>query len=483
MIRTTLLVSLGILSFGRLPIVSRTVAAGERTVAAEDRATTTGKRPPNIVLIIADDLGRECLGCYGGQSYPTPNIDALARRGVRYRCCYATPMCSPSRVMLLTGRRSDHNYVQWARWNQTDATIASVLAGAGYRTAMSGKWHLGGWPRPEQDAPAPSSGATESSSPVSRGIGPEIAGFERYATFDYETVVRESGIVGNQYWNTEVWIDGQRTRPDMRYAPELFRDYTLDFLDRAVGAAEPFFVYHSMVLAHRPFVPTPATLATTEQRIAKKGDVDHFPAMVSKIDDIVGDIVRRLEELGVADDTIVVFTSDNGTDNVHEAKTLRSRFLDRWVAGEKYLPSELGAAVPLIVAGPGVIPNAVMDSPVDFTDLLPTLGQIGHAKVPTNLDGESLWSQWQGGPTGHDGIASTWGVFEKTSRRYKDPRRFAKDFVFVVRDKSFRWQSDGQLFDVTSDPLGQRSLSPGQHPDVRRRMRLHLDRDRENAVW
>lgn len=184
---------------------------------------------PNIILIMADDLGRDCLGCYGGESYQTPNIDALAAAGTRFECCYSTPMCSPTRVMLMTGRYNFRNYTTWARMDFSEPTMARALKAAGYETAIFGKWHLGGW-----DA-AP--------------YGPTQVGFDQFATFDYEQVVREGGQIGNQFWLTKVWENGKNFRLE-GYGPAFYRQHALKFIrEHAEPEAKPFFLYYPLVLS------------------------------------------------------------------------------------------------------------------------------------------------------------------------------------------------------------------------------------------
>lgn len=414
--------------------------------------------PPNIVLILADDLGRECLECYGGESYPTPNLNRLAEEGTRFEACYATPMCSPTRVMLMTGRHSFRNYTEWGRMDLDQSTLATELKKAGYATAIFGKWHLGGW-----DA-AP--------------FGPTRVGFDRFATFDYEKVVREGGEIGNQYWSTEVWEDGRNFRLD-GYAPAYYHEHSIDFIRRHGGsenASQPFFLYYPLVHAHRPFVPDDETEASAADQTAKNGKLEHFPAMVTYIDKVVGEIIETLGSSGQLENTVVIFSSDNGTDNVNEAKELRSKYRGIKVPGGKYLPTDLGANVPLLVRGPGVRAGRVVSAPVDFSDLMPTFCEIAKMAPPKVTDGQSLWTMLQGGPeTSHDGLAITWGVFEHSSKKYKDPRTYRDELIHLVRDERWKLLSTGALFDLKSDWQETQPLPAETEPEAKKRLQAALD--------
>lgn len=422
--------------------------------------------PPNVIFILADDLGRETIECYGGESYRTPNLNRLAEEGTRFEACCATPMCSPTRCMLMTGRYNFRNYTQWARMDFNEPTLARQMKSGGYDTAVFGKWHLGGW-----DA-AP--------------YGPTVVGFDRYATWNYEIVVKETGKIGNQFWRTEVQEDGRSFRLD-GYGPAYYEKGTLDYIrDHAAEGAEPFFIYYALVHAHRPFVPGEHDEATNEERISGSGDLKWFPDMVTYIDDTVGRVLKTLEETGQLDDTVVFFSADNGTDNVSVAKELRSRYRGLDIPGGKYLPTEMGANVPFLVRGPGIPVGRVLKQPVDFTDVMPTLCAIPGVDAPEKTDGENLWPMLQGGPeNSHDGLAFTWGVYEHSSKKYKDPRAYAAELQHFVRDERWKLSSNGDLFDLENDWQELAPLSMGDQPEVRARLgkALAQKRSRGSKLW
>ncbi len=421
---------------------------------------------PNVIFILADDLGRETLECYGGESYSTPNLNRLAEEGSRFEACYATPMCSPTRCMLMTGRHNFRNYTQWARMDFDQPTLGRQMKRGGYDTAVFGKWHLGGWDGPP--------------------FGPNIIGFDRYVSWNYEVVVAEQGIAGNQFWKTEVQEDGRQFRLD-GYGPAYYEKAALDFI-RGHPAAEgkPFFIYYPLVHAHRPFVPGENDEATDQERIAKRGDPKWFPDMVAYIDGTVGKVLRVLEETGQLENTVVFFSADNGTDNVSEAKGLTSRWRGIEVEGGKYLPTELGANVPMLVRGPGVSAGRVLKKPVDFTDVMPTLCAIAEVEIPGETDGEDLWPMLQGGPEdNHDGLAFTWGVYEHSSKKYKDPRMYSGELQHFVRDERWKLSSNGDLFDLEQDWQELAPLDEGTQGEVRKRLGARLDalRGSEPKLW
>jgi arylsulfatase A len=423
--------------------------------------TVAWSRPANVIFILADDLGRETLGCYGGESYTTPNLDRLASEGTRFEACYATPMCSPTRCLLMTGRYNFRNYTEWARMDFSEPTLARHMKAGGYETAVFGKWHLGGW-----DAPP---------------FGPNVVGFDRYVSWNYEIVVKETGIVGNQFWKTEVQEDGRSFRLE-GYGPSYYEAAVVEFIRTHQAQSAPFFIYYSLVHAHRPFVPGEGDEATNEERIAKRGDAKWFPDMVSYIDATVGRIVAALEEADQLDETVIFFSADNGTDNVAEARELRSRYRGLDIPGGKYLPTEMGANVPLLVRGPGVQAGRVLSKPVDLADMMPTLCEIAGVDAPALTDGESLWPMLQGGPeSSHDGLAYTWGVYEHSSKKYKDPRTYADELLHFVRDERWKLSSGGDLFDLEMDWQEQSPLPPEEEPTVRGRLGAALEALRGNG--
>ena len=423
---------------------------------------------PNIVLVLVDDFGRELIGCLGGESYETPNIDRLAADGMTFDICYATPMCSPTRNMLLSGKYNFRNYTAWGEYRfDTEPTIAKLLKVVGYSTAVVGKWHLGGWDK------AP--------------FGPERAGFDRHCTFNYpEQLAEDERGVGNFFWNTQLWQDGERRRLGETYAPAAFRDYSLEFIEESAKTDAPFFLYYPMILAHRPFVPTDAGRETGVDHRGRRGDKANFAAMVSYVDATLGAIRETLQETGQAENTLLLFTADNGTDCVQEAKELRSQWRGESLKGGKYHPSELGANVPLFAVWPRKIEAGSRHTkPVDLTDIYPTACSLGGVNPLKGLDGYNLTGVLLGIEDSPRQYAYTWGVFERSSKKYKTPVEHRGELLHILRDERWKYQSDNTLYDLSKGwPQGE-PVPRGEHKDVRQRMRqaLRTLRQSEPKLW
>ncbi|TWU12569.1 Choline-sulfatase [Symmachiella macrocystis] len=407
---------------------------------AQGTAEENAVRPPNFLIILADDLGRELLDCYGGQSgYETPRINQLAADGMRFKHCYATPLCTPSRVEILTGRYSFRNYVAWGELEPGEITFANHLKDAGYATAFAGKWHLGGW----------------SSKPPRIAL----AGFDEFCSYDSVQLLADSKRgLGNRFWGGTINRNGQQTKLD-RYGPDVNCDFLVDFIRRHQDT--PFLAYYCLTPMHRPFHPTPehpdaptAGEDPPQAWMGSRGDAQNYAAMLRYTDKLIGRLLDTLQEQGIAENTVVIFTSDNGTDNKGEAKTIRTKFRDRMVSGGKYFPIELGVNVPLIVHWPHrTTPGRVSEELVDLTDVLPTIRELAGVKKDEDYptDGISLVPHLTGQAEHDKSFIYTWGNFDHSSKRYKAPANYAESFLHVVRDKNWKLYNDGRLFDLSHD--------------------------------
>ena len=429
-------------------------------------------RRPNIVLILVDDLGRECLGCYGGRSYQTPHLDQLAAEGMRFETCYATPLCATTRDLLLSGQYNFRSYYDWNEMDFDRSTLAHDLQQAGYATAAVGKWHRGGWSRTPK--------------------GPKAAGFDRYCSFNYPEMfqLQNEGRGGNCYWWTHLWQDDRRVEVKDQGTSDYLNEYAIEFIRKR--RKRPFFLYYAMNLVHRPFVATPNRVdaETFEQRTAKKGQVENFASMVAYLDTLVGRILDALKAEGLGENTIVIFTADNGTDNVAEASTLRSKFLGREVRGGKYYPTEMGANVPYLVRWPGVVKaGTVTRALTDFSDLRPTFCQLAGRARPEDLflDGQSLLPVFTESVT-HRPWIYTYGNYDRSSKKYKKPEQYPKGFTHYVRDERWKYGCDGRLFDLAADPFEEAPLSgqlTGEAAAARERLAEALEelRNTEPRRW
>ena len=273
---------------------------------------TKEQRPPNIVLIMADDMGYECLGCNGSTEYKTPNLDRLAAEGIRFDHCYSQPLCTPSRVKIMTGKYNYRNYEDFGYLNPNQQTFGNILQKAGYATCISGKWQLNGLNR---------------NNPNNQDVNrPYHFGFDEYCLWQlHHKNVKGAGRFADPLI-TQNGKDLPRD-PDA-YGPRIFADYILDFIDRK--ADQPFFVYYPMVLVHDPFVPTPDSPEWADTELRHKNDTAMFADMMAYTDKIIGELEAKLKEKGVWENTLFIFTADNGTH-----RTIRSSTLNGVVKGAK----------------------------------------------------------------------------------------------------------------------------------------------------
>lgn len=412
-------------------------------------------RQPNILLIMADDLGFETINCYGGTSYKTPHIDALAKSGVRFTHGFSTPLCSPSRVELMTGR-----YGFRTGWTsligrgagndyfdpKKETTFAHVLKSAGYATAIAGKWQLCDFPKHPNHL--------------------RECGFDKSLCWAWEI----DGQQTSRFWAPVLWDNGRlRKMPADKYGDDLFSDFLIEFMKQ--HRAVPFFAYYPMALVHGPHIAPPGSpRAITAQHAAAEGrirngknagkrnsplgkdddlinDPANFPDMVAYMDTIVGKLVAALDELGLRENTLVIFTGDNGTD-----KKITSMMGDIVVPGGKGSVTELGAHVPLIASWPAKTPAGKINSDlVQFCDILPTLAELAGAKLPsgTTIDGRSFAPQLRG----EKGRPRDW-VFTQLGRR-----KFARDQRYMLHE-------DGRLYDIPNDLFEKNDLSTSTKPEI-----------------
>lgn len=381
------------------------------TLAAADR--------PNVILILADDLGYETLGVNGGESYRTPALDHLARGGARFTQAYAQPLCTPTRVQLMTGQYNVRNYINFGTMDPAATTFAQHFRRAGYRTAMAGKWQLG----------------------TDRTL-PGKFGFEEHCLWQLTRRPPRYANPGLEYNGVE------RDFTHGEYGPDLVHAFVEDFISR--HRAEPFLLYYPMLLTHDPYQPTPDSPDWDPQARGEQVNRHprHFGEMVAYMDKLVGRLVSQLESLGLREKTLLVFLGDNGT-----GRGTVSRFQGREYIGGKGSTNEAGMHVPLIVNWPGnVVAGRVCDDLVDTTDLLPTLCAAAGIAVPAQpqLDGRSFWPQLRG----ERGHPRPWLYSWYSPRQNADLS--AREFAYTARHKLYR---TGEFFDLTRDPLEKKPLA------------------------
>lgn len=375
---------------------------------------------PNIILIMADDIGYECFGCYGSEQYRTPSIDRMAERGLRFTNCYSQPLCTPSRIKIMTGVSNARNYSAFSILNSDLRTIGQYFQHAGYATLVAGKWQLlGAEHYPERFR--------------LKGTWPEQAGFDRMCLWQVDKL-------GSRYWKPLLYIDGENRQFDdeASYGPHEVNEFVLDFMEEK--RHEPFFVYYPMILVHNPFEVTP----DSESKKSKNRQ-RNFEDMVAYMDKMVGRVVGKTEELGIDDDTLIFFTGDNGTN-----RRITSRLNGAEIVGGKGQTTDGGTLVPLVALWKDTTPEGeVCDDLVDFSDFLPTCLEAADVNVPGGLDGRSFLPQLRG----EKGAPREWVYCYYCPRPERtDPKRF-------VRDKRWKLYGNGRFFDVINDVLEERPLS------------------------
>lgn len=411
---------------------------GTAALAAAGRAIArTPARKPNILYIMADDMGYADLSCYGRREYETVVLDRLAREGMRFTHAYAnSAVCTASRVALITGR---YQYrlpiglqeplgLQDVGLPPEMPTIASLLRNQGYATSLIGKWHLGSLPK----------------------YDPLKSGYDEFWG------LRGGGV---DYYNhkyngqLDLW-DGDTKVEEAGYLTDLLADRTIQTLDKRKADGKPFFISLHFTAPHWPWEGPDAEGKAESDRIDASsspaayfhydgGKMATYAAMVRSLDANIGKVLARLAALGMAEDTIVIFTSDNGGE----------RFSDTWpFTGKKTELLEGGLRVPAIVRWPGVTaPGSTSDAPTMLMDWLPTLVAAAGGKPDPHYptDGLDIRAALEGG-----------SLPERTLYwRFKNHDQKA---VRRGRMKYLSMAGNEFLFDVVADPLERANLKDRQ---------------------
>ncbi|KAA5539876.1 sulfatase-like hydrolase/transferase [Roseiconus nitratireducens] len=412
-------------------------------------AADKSDRPPNVVMIMADDIGVECLGCYGSEQYATPHLDGLAQQGMRFENAHAQPICTPSRVQLMTGIYNNRNYLRFGVLDPAAYTFGNALRGAGYATCIAGKWQLGG------------------------GFdGPRRFGFDRYCL--WQLTRRPS-----RYPNPGFEIDGREVDfKEGQFGPDVASDYINSFISE--HADRPFFVYYPMIAPHWPFVPTPdhPDWDPTMWRDKKSEpggykDDKYWDAMVRYTDKVVGKVVDHLDACGLADNTLVMWTGDNGT-----YQSVTSQWRGRDYVGGKGRTTDNGTHVGFLARWPGVIePGSVSDTLVDFSDVFPTLLEVTGVKRPTpgKLSGVSLLPAFTG-QARKKPVIYCW--YERNGVRDQASEH--------VRTATHKLYADGRFYDVQNDWGEKHDLAAepvsGSLREIHAKLEQELDKHRQMTL-
>ncbi len=423
-----------------------------RTLASTQASGGAVTRKPNILFILADDLGYGDLGCYGQERIRTPHIDRLAAEGLRFTDAYAgSTVCAPSRCCLVTGFHTGHCLVRSnARipLRPEDVTVAEVLKGQGYATALVGKWGLG--------------------EPDTTGL-PTRQGFDFF--FGYLNQHHAHNYYPTYLWRNEERVELDNVVPNEdrqgggvasvrnQYSHDQMTEEALRFVERSQDG--PFFLYLAYTLPHANNeaggrgmeVPTDEPYSDRPWPQPQK----NHAAMITRLDRDVGRLVALLKKLGLDEDTVIFFASDNGP---HREGGADPAFFDsngplRGIKRDLY---EGGIRVPGIVRWPGrVAAGTTSDHPWAFWDVLPTAAELGGAPSPGGLDGVSIAPLLLGGAAPRGGTLY-WEFRDKTA----------------VRDGKWKAVRNGkerpvELYDLGAD-LGETKDLAAAHPDVAKRL-------------
>lgn len=381
---------------------------------------------PNVVVILADDVGWGDFGFNGRSTWQTPRLDELARRGVRFERFYTGGVvCAPSRAVLLTGRYTIHNGVSRndADLPAAETTLAEALKARGYATALFGKWHHG----------RPRGGADSYVHPMDQGFD-EFFGFTN-AQHAWEKFPKE------------LW-DGRAMVPVSGYADDLFVERAERFLERRREDGRPFFLYLPLISGHFHVEAPADELARQRGRFAEKDDADPrnaaYAAMIERFDRHVGRVADALERLGLEKNTLVLVTSDHGA-SFEAGNKGASAYHDSNAPfrGQKRTLWEGGIRVPTVAVWPGTLPaGAVVRTPQHMADVFPTvLGRAGIAGSGA-LDGRDQWEVWTGGPDAERTLFWEW-----RSEGFHQVAAMRGDWKLVITRGG-----RSELFHVPSDP-------------------------------
>lgn len=398
----------------------------------------------NVILIMADDLGYECLSSYGGESYKTPHLDRLSAGGMTFLNAHSQPICTPSRVQIMTGKYNVKNYKKFAYLDPNEKTFAHYFKDAGYKTCMVGKWQLAG------------------------GIdAPYHFGFDEYSLWrimknDNQSRYPNPGIVENGEFKN--YQNGE-------YGPDRMNQFALKFIEDNKDKA--FMLYYSMLLVHNPFEPTPDSedwdpeaigLDNLKGGFKGKDNAKYFSDMMSYMDKQVGRLVATLERLGLRENTLIIFTGDNGT-----TRGITSLCQGNEIQGGKGLTSDAGTHVPLIVNGPSYVLKGVKNSNfVDFSDILPTICEATEISIPTeeldDLDGLSFLPQLKGQKSKVREWVYCW--YQK--------RTDASKVIQFAMNKDYKLYASGTFFNLQKDILEKNRLKYDKLSPEEKKIRQQL---------
>lgn len=397
----------------------------------------------NVVLIMADDFGYECIGANGSE-YQTPNIDRLAEQGIRFTNCHSNPLSTPSRVQLMTGKYNVKNYISFGELDRKETSFGNLFDRAGYATCIAGKWQLG------HDTDSP-----------------RHFGFQTSCLWQHTQKAVDKGGNDTRYATPVVDINGKlKEYPTGTFGPDVYNQFIIDFVNEHRN--QPFFVYYPMCLTHCPFVCTPDSEEWDQRRSPTyKGNAIYYSDMVEYTDKMVGRLVDELERLDLMDHTLIIFLGDNGTDS-----PVVTMLNGKPYPGGKGKTIDSGTHVPMIVHHPKAA-KGVNENLIDFTDFLPTICEAAgiSTKGMRELDGTSFYPQLLGKRASARDWVYCWYA----------PRKVYDEAALVfARDKSYKLYRDGKFYHVVNDfneqsPLDLNNLTR-EEKKIYRKLEKVIDR-------
>ena len=384
---------------------------------------------PNVILIMADDIGYECIGVNGSDSYLTPILDSLSTKGIRFTNTFSQPLCTPSRVKIMTGKPNHENYEYFSYLGTDKRTFGNLFKENGYKTSIVGKWQLNGLKYKLKDH-----------NKMSR---PNDFGFDEYSLWQL-SFPRDKKK--ERFANPKIEQNGKILKTDFsHYGPDIVSDYAIGFIER--NKNDPFFIYYPMILVHDPFSPTPDSKIWKDESKRTIEDTKYFGDMISYMDKIIGKIINELKKHSILENTLLIFVGDNGSHprivSVQNGKKIK---------GAKGNTIKHGNHVPMFVNWDSKIKESfIVSSLIGFEDFYSTFEDILGIREKES-SGKSFLNLLIG---------------EKYKERealtsYYDPRWSSNVDKFrsvYSQTKEFKLYKNGNFFNTLKDPLELNSIS------------------------
>lgn len=407
------------------------------------------KQKPNVILIMADDIGFECLSINGSTSYKTPVLDSLALNGINFIKAISQPLCTPSRVKIMTGKHNFRNYEHFTYLNSNQKTFGNLFKENGYKTAIVGKWQLNGIKIKAVDKNISQDNKR-----------PYEFGFDEYSLWQ----LTKTKDLGERFANPLIEQNGKfLPRNENAYGPDVVSDYAVDFIKR--NKDNPFFIYYPMLLVHDPFVPTPDSPEWKSLETRSEKDNKYFVDMVAYMDKIIGKIVDELEAQGIAENTLLLFVGDNGTH-----PRIISQTENGSIRGGKGNTISHGVNVPMVASWPSIIKKSRNYlGLVNFNDFYATFTDI--LNVENDSDGESLVQILKNKETSkRESVSIYYDPMWGNISRYRN--------VFS-QTKRYKLYQNGEFFDTEKDVLETNPLNNEDLSENEKRIKTKLSSELE----